>query len=76
LLSLKTELNALKKAIVREGIAASGQQNALKLACHTKPFEFGTHQVQQAIANADSIFSISSVMKYVDVWQRKHAVSI
>ena len=76
LLSLKTELNALKKTIVTEGIAATGQQNALKLACHTKPFEFGTHQVQQAIDNADSIFSISSVMKYVDVWQRRHAVSI
>ena len=76
LLSLKTELNALRKTIVTEGIAATGQQNALKLACHTKPFEFGTHQVQQAIDNADSIFSLSSVMKYVDVWQRRHAVSI
>ena len=43
--SLKTELDALKKTIVTEGIAATGQQNALKLACHTKPFEFGTHQV-------------------------------
>ena len=76
LLSLKRELNALRKTIVREGIAATGQQNALKLACHTKPFEFGTHQVQQAIDNAESIFSISSVLKHVDVWQRRHAVSI
>ena len=76
LLSLKTDLNALKRAIVREGIAAMGQRNALKLASHTKPFEFGTHQVQQAIDNADSIFSISGVMKYVDVWQMKHAVSL
>ena len=76
LLTLKKELNALKKSIVREGIAATEQQNALKLACHTKPLEFGTHQVQQAIDNADSIFTISSVMKYVDVWQRKHALSI
>ena len=57
-----------------EGIAATGQQHALKLACHTKPFKFGTHQVQQAIDNAD--FSISSVMKYVDVWQRRLAVPI
>ena len=76
LLTLKKELNAVKKSIVREGIAATEQQNALKLACHTKPLEFGTHQVQQAIDNADSIFTISSVMKYVDVWQRKHALSI
>ena len=76
LLSLKAELNALKKTIVTEGIAATGQLSALKLACHTKPFEFGTHQVQQTIDNAESIFSVSSVMKYVDVWQRKHAVSI
>ena len=75
--SLKTEPNALKKTIVTEGIAATGQQNAVKLACHTKPFEFGTHQVQQAIDNAVSIFSISSLMKYVDFWQRKqYAVSI
>ena len=76
LLSLKAELNSLKKTIVTEGIAATGQLNALKLACHTKPFEFGSHQVQQASDNAESIFSVSSVMKYVDVWQRKHAVSI
>ncbi len=76
LFTLKKELNALKKSVVRESIAATEQQTALKLACYTKPLEFGTHQVQQAIGNADSIFTISSVMKYVDVWQRKHALSI
>lgn len=65
LVSLKQEFNALKKSNVTEGIAATEQQNALKLQCHTKPLEFGIHQVQQAIDKADSMFCISSVMKYV-----------
>ncbi|KAL9977284.1 hypothetical protein ACROYT_G014673 [Oculina patagonica] len=73
---LKQGLNALKKSNATEGIGATEQQNALKPQCHTKPLEFCTHQVQQAIDKAESIFSTSSVMKNVDVWQRKYAVSI
>ncbi|KAL9977289.1 hypothetical protein ACROYT_G014678 [Oculina patagonica] len=49
---LKQGRNALKKSNVTEGIGATEQHNALKLQCHTKPLEFGTHRVQQAIGKA------------------------
>lgn len=41
-----------------------------------KLLEFGAVQIQQAIDNAEHIFSISDVLKHVDIWQRKHAVSV
>ena len=71
MVSLKRELNVLRKRIVMEGVASQEQQNAVKLACHTKLLEFGPYQVQQAIDHAESIFSVSSVMRCVDVWQKK-----
>ena len=74
--SLRKELNALKKSIVMEGIASDDRQDAVKLACHTKLLEFGTHQINQIVDNAEFIFSIPTAMKCVDLWQRKHAVSV
>lgn len=73
---LKRRLNALRKTVVSEAIALKGQHHASISSCPTKLLEFGNHQVQQVIDNAEHIFSISSVLKYVDFWQRKHAVSV
>ena len=47
-----------------------------KLACHTKLLEFGPFQIKQIIDNAEFIFSVSSIQKYVDMWQKKHSVSV
>lgn len=62
---LKRRLNALRKTVVSEAIALKGQHHASISSCPTKLLEFGNHQVQQVIDNAEHIFSISSVLKYV-----------
>ena len=63
---LKKKLDALKKTLIRDSI----------VGCPTKLLEFGTDQIQQVIDKAEHIFSISDVLKHVDIWQRKHAVSV
>ena len=73
---LKRRLNTLRKTIVSEAIALKEQHHASMFGCPTKLLEFGNDQVQQVIDNAEHIFSISSVLKYVDIWQRKHAASV
>lgn len=73
---LKQRLDDLRKTIVKDSIALKEQNQASIFGCPTKLLEFGTDQVQQVIDNAEHIFSISNVLKYVDIWQKKHAVSI
>lgn len=72
---LKKELNALKKTFVMES-TATDDDGCSKLACHTKLLEFGRFQIKQIIDNAEFIFSVSSIQKYVDMWQKKHSVSV
>ena len=73
---LKQRLDDLRKTIVKDSIALKEQNQASIFGCPTKLLEFGTDQVQQVIDNAEHIFSISNVLKHVDIWQKKHAVSI
>ena len=73
---LEQRLDDLRKTIVKDSIALKEQNQASIFGCPTKLLEFGTDQVQQVIDNAKHIFSISNVLKYVDIWQKKHAVSI
>ena len=73
---LKQRLDDLRKTIVKDSIALKEQNQASIFGCPTKLLEFGTDQVQQVIDNSKHIFSISNVLKYVDIWQKKHAVSI
>ena len=73
---LKQRLDALRKTIVKDSIALKEQNQASIFGCPTKLLEFGTDQVQQVIDNAELFFSISNVLQYVDIWQKKHAVSI
>ena len=56
---LKRRLNALRKKVDSEAIALKGQHHASISSCPTKLLEFGNHQVQQVIDNAEHIFSIS-----------------
>ena len=72
---LKKELHALKKTFVMESNAAD-DDGCSKLACHTKLLEFGPFQIKQIIDNAEFIFSVSSIQKYVDMWQTKRSVSV
>ena len=55
---------------------AADDDGCSKLACHTKLLEFGPFQIKQIIDNAEFIFSVSSIQKYVDMWQKKHSVSV
>ena len=73
---LKEKLDALKKTLVKDSIAITEHNNASIIGCPTKLLEFGTDQIQQVIDNAEHIFSISDVLKHVDIWQRNHAVSV
>ena len=75
LLELKEKLHALKKTLIRDSIAIK-EHNASIIGCPTKLLEFGAVQIQQVIDNAEHIFSIPDVLKHVDIWQRKHAVSV
>jgi len=73
---LREKLDALKKTLVKDSIAIKEHNNAAIIGCPTKLLEFGTEQIQQVIDNAEHIFSISDVLKHVDIWQRNHAVSV
>ena len=75
LLELKEKLNALKKTLFKDSIAIK-ERNASIIGCPTTLLEFGTVQIQQVVDNAEHIFSVSDVLKHVDIWQRKHAVSV
>ena len=72
---LKKKLDAMKKTLSRDSIAIK-EHNTFIVGCPTKLLEFGTDQIQQVIDKAEHIFSISDVLKHVDIWQRKHAVSV
>jgi len=72
---LKKTLDALKKTLIKDSIAIK-EHYALIIGCPTKRLEFGTDQILQVIDNAEHIFSISDVLKRVDIRQRKNAVSV
>ena len=67
---LKQRLDDLRKTIVKDSIALKEQNQVSIFGCPTKLLEFGTDQVQQVIDNAEHFFSISNVLKYVDIWQK------
>ena len=65
----------MKKTLIRDSIA-NKEYNASIIGCPTKLLEFGAVQIQQVIDNTEHIHSISDVLKHVDIWKRKHAVSV
>jgi hypothetical protein len=42
----------------------------------TSLMQFGKSQIQEIMENCTVLFTVSDIMEYVNVWQRKHAISV
>ena len=46
------------------------------ITCPTVFMAFHAEQIDQVVTNVKSIFCLSNVFKYVDIWHRNHAAAI
>lgn len=69
---LKNKLQFIMKRLVMK--AVTGDNNKVTVvSCPNTLLEFGDLQVSQVLEHVHLLFEISDVMKYVDIWQKKHA---
>ena len=60
-----------KTIVVREGSRAMSH-----VTYPTTLMQFGKYQIEQVIEHCDKIFTLENVMDYVEIWNKKYAVSI
>lgn len=69
---LKNKLQYVMKKLVMKAVNGDDHKVTI-ISCPNTLLEFGILQVSQVLEHAHLIFEVSDVMKYVDIWQKKHA---
>lgn len=69
---LKNKLQYVMKRLVMKTVIGDNHKVTI-ISCPNTLLEFGVVQVSQVLEHAHLIFEASDVMKYVDIWQKKHA---
>ena len=65
----------LVKSILMKNITGE-KQKVIAVSFPNNLMEFDVKVIDQVIENAHLIFTVEDVMTYIDVWQKRHAVSI
>ena len=72
---LRQKLNLLAKKILMKQVP--GENNRLvAVSFPNNVLEFGIKEIEQIVQHAHIIFSLNDVMKYVNIWQRTHALQV
>lgn len=72
---LREKLNLLVKKVLMKQVA--GENNRpVAVSFPNNILEFGIKEVEQIVQHAHIIFSVDDVMKYVNIWQRTHALQV
>ena len=69
---LERRLWQMRKAIM----VAEGSRGMSHVTYPTTLMQFGEYQIKQILENCDKIFAFEDVMRYVEIWNKKHAVSV